>query len=115
MRPKQVWSIEYDFHYTAYFRIEVVGIREVSMDEAKQCPRQVSEPDCSPLILYQPPPGVPSLDELFPNANKLLFGPFAQWIGLFPCGKKVPAFVEAGPDAGCDMVFANEKFESVRL
>lgn len=112
LSPQKILSVEYDFGSTTYFQIAMIGTCNLSEEEAKQCPRQTPEIG-GPVDLYSPPSGTPSLDDLFPNANELLFKSAAQWVALFPCSKNVAGFVEAGPNAMGDMVFAPCKFESV--
>lgn len=111
----QTWPVEYDFGSTTYFKIVSMGTLDVTDQEAAECPRQTPEPENGAVMYYSPPDGTRSLDDLYPNANNLLFGSAgAQWIGLFPCSSKVAAFVEAGPNAMGDMVFAPSPFGSVQ-
>jgi len=113
VRPGQTLQVEYDFGSTTHFEITVLGIRDVSDEEAKACPRESLAESFGTPTAYSPPEGIPSMDDLFPDANKLLFGSLAQWIGLFPSSPTCAAFVEAGADAMADMVFAPNSFCSV--
>lgn len=105
---------EYDFGTTTYFTIRAVQKENLSQEEAALCPRQessTSQDTTAAMEIYRPE-GTPSLNDLFPHGNSLLFGDIAQWIILFHPGNCYAA-VEAGPNAMGDMVFCPLPFVSV--
>lgn len=105
-------KVEYDFGSTTRFSLVAVEKKDLPIEEANKCPRQVVDGTNDTKEIYAPPSDTPSLDNLFPHANGLLFDGIAQWIILFHPGNTYAA-VEAGPNAMGDMVFAPHPFASV--
>ena len=108
--PGDMISITYDMGSTTHFSISFVSIENVASNV--ELPRRVVQQSSAPPDAYTPPEGSPNLNEVFPHANELLFGQssVAKWIAPFQCAKTCGGFVEAGPNAMCDMVFCPHKF-----
>lgn len=82
----------------------------MSGSEAALCPREFSA--TAGVKAYIAPTGAPSLNDIFPDANALLFGSasVAKWILMFRMSKTCSGAVEA---SGNDLAFCPNKFGSV--
>ena len=115
--------VEYDMGSTTYFKLNVVAVEARGEGDggagdggAESFPRVVpisSDAGNATFAPHVPPPGMPTLDELFPNLSKLCFTPPATWVLLFPfsTASGCSAAIEAGPNAMGDMLYAPSPFE----
>jgi hypothetical protein len=118
-------SVEYDMGSPTSFKLHVTSVEEEEGEGGVQhtaCPRVLAVESSGNAAAgsnggafapHVPPPGTPTLDELFPHLSELCFGcdSLATWLLFFPFSKECSAAIEAGPRAMGDMLFAPSPFE----
>ena len=61
---------------------------------------------------FVPKDGTPNVNDLFPNANRMMFQTGSKWLCPYPCSPTSGGFVE-GQGGDSDLIFIPEPFESL--
>ncbi|KAL3939053.1 MAG: hypothetical protein SGBAC_006157 [Bacillariaceae sp.] len=106
--------VEYDYGSTTRFEVRLVAKERV--DEEIVLPRIA--PDAADKLAetfcpFVPKERSPTLNDLFPHANRAMFEMGSKWLCPYPCSDTSGGFVE-GRGGDSDLLFLPDPFESLQ-